>query len=46
MGFHENLTDLIMTHMKGERAIIEGVDFTFSVAEISLTTGILDHGEY
>jgi len=28
--------------MKGERAIIAGVEFTFLVASISLATGILD----
>jgi len=40
------LTDWIATHLKGERAIIAGVEFTFSVAAISLSTGIPDHGEY
>ncbi len=46
VGFHEQSIDCIATHFKGERAIIAGVEFTFSVAAISLTTGIPDHGEY
>jgi len=46
VGFHEQLIDCVATHLKGESAIIAGVEFTFSVASISLATGIPDHGEY
>ena len=46
VGFHEQLTDWVATHLEGESAISAGVKFTFSVASISLATGILDHGEY
>ena len=45
VGFHEQLVAWIATHLKGESAIIAGVEFTFSVADISLATGIPDHGE-
>lgn len=46
VGFHEQLIDWVTTHLKGESAIIANVEFTFSMAFISLSTGILDHGEY
>jgi len=40
------LIDWIDTHLKGEWEIIAWVEFTFSVASISLAKGIPDHGEY
>jgi len=46
VGFHELLTDWIATNLKGEKSTIAGIDFTFSVAAISLATGIPNDGEY
>ena len=46
VGYHEELTDLFAANLKGEKATIAGIDFTFSVAAISLATGIPNHGEY
>jgi len=40
------LIDWVATHLKGESAIIIGVEFTFSVASISLAIRRQDHGEY
>ena len=45
-GFHEQLKNWVATYLKGESAIIFGVEFTFSVASISLATGLPNHGEY
>jgi len=46
VGFHEWLTDLVTSHLKGESAIIASVEFTFSLASISLARGVPYHGEY
>ena len=46
VGFHEKLTDLFATNLKGEKATIAGIEFTFSVDAISLATWIPNHGEY
>ena len=46
VGFHEQLTDWVATHLKGESVIIVGVEFIFSVASISLATMLPNHSEY
>lgn len=46
VSFHEHLIDWIAMYLKGERAIIEGDEFKFSLVSISLATGIPNHGEY
>lgn len=45
-GFHEQLTDWVETHLKGETVFISGIEFNFSVASISTATGLPDNGEY
>lgn len=44
--FHEKLTDWVATHLKGETVFISGIEFNFSVASISIATGLPDNGEY
>jgi len=45
-GFYEQLTDWVATHLKGETIIISSIDFSFSMASITLATGLPDNGEY
>jgi len=46
VGFHEQLTDWVATQLKGETAVIAGVEFIFLVTSISLAIGLLDNGKY
>jgi len=46
VGFHEQLTNLITINMRGEKATIVGIDFTFSIDPISLAIEIPNHGVY
>lgn len=44
--FYEKLKDWVAVQLKGETAIIAGIEFSFSVASISIATGLPDNGEY
>ena len=45
-GFYEQLIDWVVTQLKGDTTVIAGIEFSFSVASISLATSLPDTDEY
>ena len=45
-GFYEQLKDWVATQLKGDTAVIAGIELSFPMASISLASGLPHNGEY